>query len=265
MISRVGLVMIFVGGVAAAAEPEQTQAPPAGTAREGVIDPKADAALKRMSDYVGGLKSFRVDATTIDEKITTDGQKIQEVQDSQLAVRRPGALRVDRVGPFGRVVFRDDGKRFSVYNKDRHVYATAPAPGDLDAAIDDARDRLHVDAPGGDLIVSDPYHALVDGTATGRYIGLEPIDGAPAHHLAFTKQNVDWQIWIKDGPDAVPLRYVITSKDLPGHPQFTLELRRWQPNAQVAADAFAFTPPDGARRVEFSERGKADVRQEEQP
>src|SRR4051812_29339870 len=62
---------------------------------EGVIDPKADAALKRMSDYVGGLRSFSVDTTTVDENLTTDGQKIQEVQQSKVTVRRPGQLRVE--------------------------------------------------------------------------------------------------------------------------------------------------------------------------
>ena len=41
---------------------------------EGRIDTKADATLRRMSDYMNGLRSFRVEGTTIDEKITTDGE-----------------------------------------------------------------------------------------------------------------------------------------------------------------------------------------------
>src|SRR6185369_4976226 len=105
------------------------------------------------------------------------------------------------------------------------------------------RARLDVEAPGGDLLVSNPYDALIDGTVTGRYIGLEPIDGVMAHHLAFTKKDVDWQIWFQDGPEALPLRYVITSKDMPGQPAFTLELRDWQPNAPASAQDFTFTPP----------------------
>jgi hypothetical protein len=230
-----------------------------------VIEPKADAQLKRMSDYLSGLQRARVDAMTVDEKVTTDGQKIQEIQNSKITMARPNQLRVERVSPRGHVLFVYDGKRFSVYNRDKNVYAMAPAPADLDAAIDEARDRLHVDAPGGDLLVSDPYHALIDGTVTGRYIGLEPLNGVMAHHLAFTKRNVDWQIWIKDGPEATPLRYVITTKDMPGQPQFTLQLSDWQANPPVAADVFAFTPPAGAKRLEPAPPGKTERKPGGQP
>jgi hypothetical protein len=249
---------LLVGSLAWATEPPTGQRPAtakegaAPGTEEGVIDPKADAALRRMSDYLSGLKSLKVDTITVDEKFTANGHKIQELQDSRLSVQRPGELRVDRVSPAGHVSFRYDGKRFSIYNKEKNVYAIAPAPDRLDAAIDEARGRLHVDAPGGDLLVSDPYRALTEGVIEGRYIGLEPIEGVMAHHIGVIKKDTDWQIWIKDGPEAVPLRYVVTSRDLPGHPEFTLQLKNWQPNAPVSPDSFAFSPPPGAKRVDFA-------------
>jgi hypothetical protein len=235
---------------AAAAWSTEPRQAAAGGEESGAIDPKADEQLHKMSDYLARQKSFQVDANSVDEKYTRDGQKIQELHQSTITVERPNRIRVDRVSPRGHTVFRDDGKQFSVYNQEHKVYATAPAPGNIDAAVDDVRERLHVDAPGGDLIVSDPYRDLTEGTVTGRYIGLEPIDGQMAHHLAFTKNDVDWQIWIKDGPEPVPLRYVITSKKEPTQPQFTLEMHDWQPNAQVSKEYFAFTPPAGARKLE---------------
>jgi hypothetical protein len=149
------------------------------------------------------------------------------------------------------VHYRYDGRQFSIQLLDRNKYGMAPAPANLDAAIDAARERLHIDAPGGDLLVSDPYRDLTDGVIAARYVGRSPVGNVMAHHLAMTKKDVDYQIWIQDGPQPVPLRYVITTKDLPGRPQFTIELRNWEPNAQVAADSFAFTPPPGATRIEL--------------
>jgi hypothetical protein len=219
---------------------------------EGVIDPRAHAALERMCDYVGGLKSFRVDTTTIDEKVTTAGQKIQEIKESKVTVQRPNRLAVDRIGPAGRVLFRYDGKQLAVYGVDKNVYAAAPAPATLDKAIDEARDRFGIDAPGGDLVVSDAYSALLDGVTEGRYIGLEPIGSVMAHHLAVKKGNVDYQLWIEDGPEPLPLRYVITSNDLPGHPQFTLELHDWRVSVPLSTSSFAFIPPPGVQRVAFA-------------
>jgi hypothetical protein len=242
----------LVGTVAWANQGSGTQASPRFAPTAGVIEPKADQELHRMSDYLSSLKSFRVDVATADERVTTDGQKVQQLKESQVSARRPNMMRVDRRGPAGHVVFRYDGKQYSLDAPDKKVYATAAAPPTIDAAIDDARDRLQIDAPGGDLMVRDPYAALTDGLITGRYLGLEPIGQQMAHHIAVTKKDVDYELWIADGDQPVPLRYVITTKDLPGHPEATVELSRWQPNAPISDDSVAFTPPPGSRRVAFA-------------
>ena len=66
------------------AQPSQATdelAPAAARAEdEGVIEPEADAALRRMSGYLDQLQSFRVDTTTTDELVTKDGQKVQFVK-----------------------------------------------------------------------------------------------------------------------------------------------------------------------------------------
>src|SRR6478672_10057826 len=175
---RVALIGLLAGGgVAAATEPPPGQPPAEGAAKrpaaekQGAIEPKADAALHRMSDYLSGLNTFRVETTTVDEtKVDKDGQKIQTLANSKFAIRRPGEMRIDRVSPNGHVVFRDDGKQFSVYNSDENIYATAPAPDKLDQAADAARVQLEIEAPGIDLIASNPYDALTEGAKEGRYI-----------------------------------------------------------------------------------------------
>jgi hypothetical protein len=252
-----------------AAQSSAQRAPTAKAPRgekDGVIDPKADAQLRKMSTFLGGLRSFTVDTSSVVEKFTREGQKIQQLRESRVTVKRPDGLRVDRVGPMGPVVFRYDGKQFSLYVPERKLYGTAPAPAQLDEAIDAARERLHVDAPAGDLLLSRPYEALIDGVREGRYIGREPVKGVMAHHLAITEDKVDWQIWIQDGPAPLPIRYVITSKDLPGHPQFVVDLHNWQPHAPVTASAFGFRPPPGAKRIALDVRSmKKAVPGEEGP
>jgi hypothetical protein len=150
---------------------------------------------------------------------------------------------------------RFDGKQISLFVPERNIYATAPVGPTLDATVDEVRDKLNIDIPGADLLVSDPYHSLIDGIQTGRYVGREPIGGMMTHHLAFTKKDVDFQIWIKEGPEPLPVRYVITSKGMPSQPQFTLELHGWQPNAPLERSTFSFTPPPGARRIQFTPSG----------
>src|SRR5262249_38602700 len=156
------------------------------------------AEIHRMSDYLAGLKTFRVDTNTVDEtKANKDGQKIQQLAESKIAVRRPGDMRIDRVSPNGPVVLPHDGKQLSVYNSDQNSHATAPAPSNLEQAADDARNQLQVDAPGIELIASNTYNGLTEGVTEGRYIGLVPMGGGVmAHHLAMTRKNgISYQIW----------------------------------------------------------------------
>jgi hypothetical protein len=261
---RLALIGALVGGAgvgAAGAADTKEGAPAEGSAKStagekaGAIDPKAAEQLHKMSDYLAGLKTFRVDTNTVDEStVTKNGQKIQQLAESKMAIKRPGEMRIDRVGPNGTVVFRDDGNQFSVYNSEKNVYATKPAPGNLDEAADEAREELQVNAPGVDLLASNPYDALTDGLTEAHYIGLVPMgNGVMAHHLAATRKNgISYQIWIQDGAQPLPLRYVVTDKHARGAPQFTIELRNWQPNAQLPGDTFTFTPPAGAKKVAFA-------------
>jgi len=215
------------------------------------IDPEADRELRKMSDYLASLRSFRVDAQATDEMVTKDGQKLQFVADSRISVRRPDRLRSDRLGAFADTIIRYDGDKFSVYGKRTGYYATAPAPNTLDAAIDTAHAKYGIDSPASDLWVSRPYAELTGDVKKGRYVGLEPIQGVNCHHLAFQGTDVDWQIWIEDGPRPVPRRYVVSTKDQPTKPEYTVALSDWQPNPTLDDSLFMFVPPAGSQRIEL--------------
>jgi hypothetical protein len=247
VLKRAVLLLVAVGAPALG----QAAPPPGPKAAQPAIDPQADQELRRMTNYLPMVDSFKMTATAVDEMVTTTGEKLQSVTKSQIAIKRPNRMRTDRVGPTADVTLRYDGRQFSVYGKRTGMYAIAPAPPTLDRAIDVARDRYRLDAPGADLLFSKPYEVLMDGVTSGMYVGLEPIDNMLCHHLAFRAKEVDWQIWIQDGPEPLPRRYVITSKTEPGSPQFAVDLDQWEPNAPLAEQLFEFTPPAGARRIDF--------------
>jgi hypothetical protein len=212
--------------------------------------------LRRMSDYLGSLPTFKVDTEAVDEKVTTDRQKLQFVSDMRLAVQRPNKLRADRIGPVANIVFRYDGKNFSVYGNRTGYYAQAPAPPTLDAAIDAARVKYGIDAPAADLYLTHSYAELMKDVKSARYVGLEPINGVFCHHLAFRNADTDWEIWIQDGPQPLPRRYVITTKDVREQPQFSVAFSNWQPNASLDPQEFVFVPPPDAKPIPWLPPGK---------
>jgi hypothetical protein len=219
------------------------------------IDPRADAEMRRMSKYLSGLKSFRFHADSMQELVSTEGEKIQFLADQKIAMRRPNHFRSDREDPLVDATLRYDGKRISVYGKRTGYYATAAAPARFGDAVEDLRVRYGIDAPAADLFVDDAYRGMMEDVTSGRYIGLEPIDGVLCHHLAFAGKEVDWQIWIQDGPRPLPRRYSITSKREAGEPVFSINMSKWEPNAAIAESAFVFQPPAGATEIEFRPMG----------
>ena len=238
---------VVVGRRAAHAAAAQTTS--TSKSKKG-IEPAADKLLHQMADYLASLQSFQVQGSAIDEVVTTAGQKIQVASDSKVSVQRPNRLRSEQLGAENGLAFWYDGKTMTLACKANNTFATAPAPPTLDATIDKARKQFQIEAPGADLLYSRPYDILTEQVTAGRLVGRESIDGTPANHLAFEGEEVDWQIWIAEGSQPLPLRYVITTKTVKNEPEFSVRLSHWEPQANITASTFEFQPPAGATRVQ---------------
>jgi hypothetical protein len=228
----------------------ETPVAPAPPQEEKGIRPDADGMLRRMTDYLASLQSFTVQSASVDEVVLKTGQKIQFANDSLVSVKRPNRLRSEQVGSVNGMAFWYDGKTMSLYCRATDTYGTAPAPPTLDATIDAARKQFQIEAPGADLLFSRPYEILTEQVTGGRIIGREAIDGVAVNHLAFVGQDVDWQVWIEDGPRPLPLRFVITTKTMKEQPEFAVQLSHWEPQATLADGSFVFQPPPGSKRVD---------------
>jgi len=235
---------------------------PAGGQTLQVVEPQerrisadADAQLHAMSDYLAGLEHFTVHTEGSIEMVLTDGQKLAFPFESKVWVRRPASLRSDRITENDHLQFFYDGRTFTLYGKQAGFYAQLAAPETLDRAIDAMHQQLDLDAPGADLLHDDPYAALTDDVITGFRVGTEEIDGASCHHLAFRGNEVDWQIWIEQGPRPLPRRFVITSKQVQGAPQFSVDFSEWNTKTKLREKVFTFEPPAGAQKIEFLTAG----------
>jgi hypothetical protein len=192
--------------------------------------------------------------------VLTSGQKIQYTGAARTTVQRPNRLRAERAGDITRQSFFYDGRTLTLFNPDDHYYASVPAPATLGAMLDFARDSLDVVAPAGDLIAEDAYAHLVAAATSGFVVGKSAIGGVRCNHLAFRGPGVDWQIWIEDGDRPLPRKYVITTVDMAGAPQFEVTMSNWTTTPDVSTKQFEFVPPAGARKIEFLPVGNAGAR-----
>jgi hypothetical protein len=228
--------------------------PAAALAQPAGIDPQATAILKRSLDYLAGLKAFSVDTTSTIEMVLTSGQKIQFDNAAVASVQRPDKLVARRKGDLVNQAFYYDGKNLSLYNPDQKVYATVAAPNTLEAMIDFARDSLDIIVPAGDLLYRNALELLTADVKSGFVVGKGVVGGVRCDHLAFRNADVDWQIWIQEGAKPLPRKYVITSTQVAGAPQFAV-LASWNTAPKFAASTFLFAPAKGAQRIDFLQPG----------
>ena len=116
-----------------------------------------------------------------------------------------------------------------------------------------------ISVPIADLVYSDPYQSLIDRVVSGYEIGLHSVEGVPSHHLVFSQESIDWQIWVEDGAQPVPRKLVITYKNEPGSPQYTAILSEWNFKPRVSDQYFKFQPPPGSDEIEFLENVQKEV------
>ena len=209
----------------------------------------AKAILKAMSDYVASQDTISLTFDTDIEVITPELEKIQFTNSGRLALSRPDKLVVSRTGGYADVELVFDGKKLSALGKNINTYTQLDAPGTLDQLIEKLRASFGLALPAADLLLSQPYEDLIADVSEAKHVGSGVIDGIECEHLAFRNSETDWQLWVEIGDHPIPRKYVITSKTVTGAPQYTLRIKDWKSGEQVAADAFAFTPPQGAKKV----------------
>ena len=215
------------------------------------IEPKADAALRKMSTTLGSATSFSFrSTTTMDEPVET-GHLAQFSRSSQVVVHRPDKafIRTEMGNDIWTLWYQ--GTTLTLLDKVGNAYATAKVPGRIDSMLDAAAREHGMTVPLSDLLFSDPYKALTTGAMTGKYIGQVEMDGVKCDHLLFIHDGLDWQIWIDAGTQAVPRKIVIDYKRLPDRPQFAAVLSDW--NLTASANDTQFKPelPKDARQVEL--------------
>ncbi|HTL34186.1 MAG TPA: DUF2092 domain-containing protein [Kofleriaceae bacterium] len=225
------------------------------------IDPKADDLLKKMSRDLAKLESFSVDAEHVTEVVTTDKQKLQVLASSTVIVHRPDNLRSDRKSALGAVTLYYDGTNLTVFGRKNHLYATTGAPNTLDKMIDFARDELDLDAPAADLLYSDVYAGLMENVVSGMYVDEAIMGNRTCKHLAYRGKETDFEIWIEDGKRALPCRFVITTKDVQGWPQYEVELTNWKVLPPVSKGEFTFHPHKEDHTINFISVAKAQKKQ----
>ena len=223
---------------------------------------EADAKriLKSMSDYVGAQTALSFEYDAVLEVTTVDDQVLALASSGSVTLNRPDKIRATRSGGFADVESFFDGKTLTLLGKKHNIYTQLEVPGTIDHLVDELKNTYNRPLPAADLLLSSSYDELMHDVTDVKDLGSAVIGGVECDTFAFRTNEVDWQIWIAQGEQPYPCRYVITSKLIANAPQYSVQTRAWTTGAEVATDGFEFKNPSKADLVDLKDlKGTGDL------
>ncbi len=245
---------LILGGVAGA----QDEAP----ASDDSIDPRAVSELKKMTAVLDRATAMVVKTRTIWEAVQDSGMKLQFEARQELGLFRPNKMYGLSTRDDGAVLRTwYDGKVLTHFDAEANTVARLDVPDTINAMLDHVLDTYSISPPPLlDFIYSDAEASFLDGMTAAVYAGEAHIAGKSCHHVAFSKADVDYQMWIPTKGDPLPVKYSITWTTDPHMPWFNVDFLEWTLKQKLSDASFtAHVPPD-AKTIEVPPRNDEEVK-----
>ncbi len=222
---------------------------PDALAQAPAVDPVAVQKLKRMGEFLDGLQQFSVSTQSIIEEMRYSGHRVDFDLAAKVTVKRPNKLIAARSGQLLNEQLFYDGKTLTLYRPADKTYASAAAPATVERMVDFARENVGILLPAADLVYRGAHSLMLKDVSLAAVVGQTVIGGVKCEHLLFSRPGVDFQIWIAEGKQPWPCKYVVTEMDTPTKLSITTFLNDWKVNPNVQDARFNFVPPKDAQAI----------------
>ncbi|MGA7867554.1 MAG: DUF2092 domain-containing protein [Stellaceae bacterium] len=245
--------MLLAATAAAQNRPAAPNAlPPATPVAAPVVAEQADRLLKEMGAYIGSAEQFTFHADVTFDHVLPSGQKLQFSAAKEVALKRPGGLHVEWSGDLGDRQFWYDGKSVTLYDPATPFYSSEAAPPEIDSMLAQLVPKLDFAPPLADFLYKDPYKTVRGNLEYGFDLGQNDVNGRTCRTLAFVEKDIDWQIWIENGPQLTPCKLVITYKNQPAQPLVSAVFSDWDFAPRIAEPIFTPELPPGTEKIPFA-------------
>lgn len=260
---------------ATAFEADDTQATTVGAPSAGKAASLAKASepedlLRKLGTNFGKLNSFQAEYTG-SVIVEINGQGTETRWEGTIVFERPNRIAVRATGPKRGSDCMCDGKRLSISNGGEYTQIIAPKLFDHVVANPYLVSRIDCEWPILELCCDVPAGRAMEGVTNVAIVGHEVIDGTDTHRISFKHLGVSGQVWIAtDGVTRV-LQSESDTRDRAGNnaiPEIPAlrvisrhQYKNWKFNLKRTEEAFSFTPPSEALRVDdFGSSGIAKPR-----
>jgi hypothetical protein len=228
--------------------------------KDDKIDKKVTEIVKRTGELYKNAKSIHVEGTVV-SKIDNNGEKRETkasvVYDSERPNRVSLKSQLDGDAKKGPDVI-SDGKNLTIYRKALKQYVQEEAPDNV-AEIGLRVLRLGPAMVGmlfAHVVAEDPADLLMQGVNSCSYVGLDKVDGVPAHHMKFSQDQFDWEMWVAAEGKPFILQMLRIAEGENGKVRTTETYKNWKLDEATPKQTFTFVPPKDASKVDEFQEGQ---------
>ncbi len=221
-----------------------------------IFGQKTTMALNQMCHYLKNKSQFSFRGESRSELLDDKGEKITIEKDITVFLKRPNKLKVMIKEDKPAKEFWYDGSTLTLFDLNKNLYAAQKAPATIDETLDFAMEKLGMTAPLADFLFNDLYEGFLRNVTSSAYIGLTTVGDYKCHHLKFSQEEINWQIWIEEGDNPVPRKILIKYKKVPQQPVYSAVFTKWDFDPGLTDEEFVFTSSDGSEKIEFLLVGK---------
>jgi len=224
--------------------------------RTAQYDDKALAldAMNNMSAYLRSLKTFTVHVESHFDEFLPNGQKVMVSKKAEIKAELPSKLWAKSSTVYSEREFYFDGKTFTLYTPDVGYFASFAAPATVGQLVLKVEQEFGVELPVADLFL---WGTDADASASveeATIVGIDKVNGVSCNHFAFRQNELDWQICIQRGDTPLPLKIVMTEKNLEAQPQHVSVLQ-WDTAPDLSTQNYTFSPRKNDHKINFGKVG----------
>lgn len=212
--------------------------------------PVASAILMDAYRYLGSLDKFSFDAVTSNDDVYRDIMLVSYHHKVEVSLQRPDKLRVHVVGDLKNRTTYLMNDTFTMIDNGQNFYGQVEVPKTIDSALDHLFENFNIKSPLANLLYTDLDKRLPPDSR-GHYFGITQIDGKPSHHIGFTNDTQELQVWIEKGQTPLIKKFVIIDKSTVFTPRSATFIR-WDLHPRFDENYFLFKAPDGAQKISVS-------------
>lgn len=234
----------FTGTTALASQSDAMLEP-----REVSTSQQAEDAITEMSAYLRSLPSFAVRGTSTIDIILDSGHVVQQNRAIELHANRPTNIWAKTTNAYGEQEFFFDGHTFTLHTADTGYYASTAVAENTAKSLIHLQERYDINIPLSDLFI---WGTKFDrNTVTDAVVvGDSSVASISCTQYAFRTEDVEWQIWIQNGPEKLPRKLLIISTEDETRPRYDVTLD-WNLSPDLSDTVFSFIPNETDTQISF--------------